>query len=84
MTGQTAKCHCELAGEGIKYSWACAKNFYSRVSLKRKGGQENFRSVVKESMLTDKQSVNNKRVKTFLRRARQAIYMCTFQDLERS
>ena len=21
----TPKCHCELAGEGIEYSWGCAK-----------------------------------------------------------
>jgi hypothetical protein len=25
---QTPKCHCKLSGEGIKYSWGCAKNFY--------------------------------------------------------
>ena len=24
----TPKCHCKLAGEGIKYSWGCAKNHY--------------------------------------------------------
>jgi len=46
---RTPKCHCELAGEGIEYSWGCAKNFYHRVSLKRKKGKEDFRSVVRES-----------------------------------
>ena len=30
---RTPKCHCELAGERIEYSWGCAKNFYCRVSL---------------------------------------------------
>ena len=25
---RTPKCHCELAGEGIEYSWGCAKNSY--------------------------------------------------------
>ena len=24
------KCHCELAGEGMEYSWGCAKNEYRR------------------------------------------------------
>jgi len=27
---RTPKCHCELAGEGIGYSWGCAKNKYRR------------------------------------------------------
>jgi len=27
---RTPKCHCELAGEGIGYSWGCAKNEYRR------------------------------------------------------
>ena len=46
LVDRMPKCHCELAGEGIEYSWGCAKNFYSRVSLKRKKGKENFRYVV--------------------------------------
>jgi len=25
---QTQKCHHELAGEGIQYSWGCAENYY--------------------------------------------------------
>jgi hypothetical protein len=25
---RTPKCHCELAGEGIEYSWEFAKNYY--------------------------------------------------------
>jgi hypothetical protein len=25
---RSPKCHCEIAGEGIKYAWACAKNHY--------------------------------------------------------
>ena len=78
------KCHCELAGEGIKYSWGCAKNFDNRVSLKRKEGKENFRSVVQKSMSTDKVSTT-KRIRHFSRWARQYIYiMCINKDLERS
>jgi hypothetical protein len=26
IVDQTPKCHPELAGEGIEYSWGCAKN----------------------------------------------------------
>jgi hypothetical protein len=28
MVDRTPKCHCELLGEGIEYSWGCAKNYY--------------------------------------------------------
>ena len=36
LVDRTPKCHhCELAGEGIEYSWGCTKNFYRRVSLKK-------------------------------------------------
>jgi len=27
LVDRTPKCHCELAGEGIEYSWSCAKKF---------------------------------------------------------
>jgi hypothetical protein len=30
LVDRTPKCHCELAGEGIEYSWGCAKNSYRR------------------------------------------------------
>jgi len=26
LVDRTPKCHCELVGEGIEYSWGCAKN----------------------------------------------------------
>ena len=50
MVDWTPKCHCELAGEGVEYSWGCAKNTYRRVPLKKKRGKENFRNVVRECM----------------------------------
>ena len=61
----TTKCHCELAWEGINsisYSWGCAKNFYRWVALTMKKRNENFRSVVQESIMvsTDK-SVSSKK-----------------------
>jgi hypothetical protein len=33
----TPKCHCELAGEGIEYSWAAAKNKYRYYCEKKQG-----------------------------------------------
>jgi hypothetical protein len=39
---QTPKCHFELAGKGIGYSWGCAKNFFCQQPLKDKRGKENF------------------------------------------
>ena len=82
LADKTPKCHCELAGEGIKHTLACAKNFYCWVSLKGKKGKENFRSVVRESMSTGRQSVNNKKDKTVLK-ASKTIYICILHGLER-
>ena len=73
LVDRTPKCHCELAGEGIEYSWGCTKNFYCRVSLKRKKGKEDFRSVVRESLSKDK-VFTTKRIRNFSRRARQYIF----------
>jgi hypothetical protein len=32
----TPKCHCELAGEGIEYTWGCSKNYYQSLNLQDK------------------------------------------------
>ena len=29
LVDRTPKCHCELAGEGIEYSWSCAKKIFT-------------------------------------------------------
>jgi hypothetical protein len=42
MIDRTPKCHCELAGEGIEYTWGCAKNHYRRQPLKHKKRQGKF------------------------------------------
>jgi len=36
LVDRMPKCHCELAGEGIKYSWGCSKNFYREMPLSDK------------------------------------------------
>ena len=53
MIDRTPKCHCELAGEGVKYAWGCAKNHYRRQPLKDKRGKENFRQTVRKCFSRD-------------------------------
>jgi hypothetical protein len=33
---RSPKCQCEIAGEGIEYTWACAKNHYQGILLDKK------------------------------------------------
>ena len=47
---QTPKCHCVLAGEGIEYSWDCAKNFYWRISIRQRRKKEAFRDMVRRCL----------------------------------
>jgi hypothetical protein len=42
LVDRTPKCNCELAEEGIEYSWGCAKNHHRRISLKRKKSKDSF------------------------------------------
>ena len=46
----TPKFHCELAGEGIEYSWGASKKIYRRYPLKRKRFSSNFKACVKQSI----------------------------------
>ena len=45
----TPKYHCELAGEGIEYSWGLAKRFFRKL-LVRKKGRVNFHDSVRECL----------------------------------
>ena len=36
LVDRSPKCHCEIAGEGIEYSWALSKNHYRSILLDRK------------------------------------------------
>jgi len=69
LVDRSPKCHCELAGEGIEYTWGCMKNTYRRVALKRKRGKENFYKVVDEC-LSRENVLTIERIRTFARRAR--------------
>ena len=42
------KYHCELAGEGIEYSWGLSKKKYRNIPLEEKKGKENFNRLVRE------------------------------------
>ncbi len=39
---RTPKCHCEIASEGIEYSWALAKKHFRQILLEEKRGKEKF------------------------------------------
>jgi hypothetical protein len=74
---RTPKCHCELAGEGIEYSWGCAKNLYRRQPLKTKRGKSNFRATVRQCF--SREVITIDRVRLFSQRAR--AYMLAYQLL---
>jgi hypothetical protein len=39
---QSTKCHPELAGEGIEYTWGQARGLYRKARLSNIKGKENF------------------------------------------
>ena len=47
---RSTKCHPELAGEGIEYSWGRAKSVYRCAKLSEKKGKENFRRLVENCL----------------------------------
>ena len=67
MIDRTPKCHPELAGEGIEYSWGCAKNFYRRLPLREKKKKEMFMSSVRKSLA--QAILNQDRIVKFSKRA---------------
>ena len=76
---RTPKCHPEMAGEGVEYDWACAKNVYRRLPLKEKKTKAKFRESVSKCL--DTQSVLTfERQRMFSRRARQ--YMVAYYSLD--
>ena len=86
---RTPKCHPELAGEGIEYSWAVAKIFLRRVPLNKRNTQEKFLNYVRLSLSTsadrggrltrDKVISNSARARDYM-----AAYYMLNQKMERS
>jgi hypothetical protein len=71
LIDRTPECHCELAGEGIEYSWGCAKNRYRTEKLSEKRTKANFLKTVR--MCVSQQVLTVARVRLFSKRARRYI-----------
>jgi hypothetical protein len=71
LIDRTPKCHPELAGEGIEYSWGCAKNYYQRLPLEENRKKEKFLGSVRKSM--SKEVLSQERRVKFSKRAREYI-----------
>ena len=65
------KCHAELAGEGIEYTWGFAKNYYRRQPLESKRKKETFRALVRSCFSQDKCTIET--IRKFSKRARDYI-----------
>ena len=70
LVDRMPKCHCELAGEGIEYSWGCAKNYYRNLPIKEKKSKELFKESVRKC-LDNSTVLNIEQIRSFSRRARQ-------------
>jgi hypothetical protein len=70
IVDRTPKCHCELAGEGIEYSWGCAKNYYRTLPIREKKSKELFKESVRKC-LDQEMVLTKERIRAFSRRARQ-------------
>ena len=68
------KCHPEIAGEGLEYTWAFFKNQYRKIPLpeKKKQKKEDFIKMVKKFMSEEKEE-NVISTRKFARRARNYI-----------
>jgi hypothetical protein len=71
LINRTPKCHPELAGEGIEYSWGCAKNYYRRLPLEEKRKKEKFLGSMRKSM--SREVLSQERIVKFSKRAREYI-----------
>jgi len=81
---RSTKCHPELAGEGIEYTWGLAKGLYRKARLSDKKGKENFQELVKRCLSTEvgagKGSLTHLMIRKFSRRAR--CYILTYFWIE--
>jgi len=73
----TPKCHCELAGKGVEYSWACAKNESRRKPIRLKKSKDLFKATVRECL--SREVLTDERVQRLSKRARE--YICAYHVL---
>ena len=79
IVDRSPKCHPEVAGEGIEYSWGCSKGKYRRLPLTDKRRKENFRNSVHQCLdRTTVLTIEWQRM--FSKRARQ--YMLAYHSIE--
>jgi hypothetical protein len=74
----TPKFHCELAGEGIEYTWACSKGEFRRQPLASKRGISKFHELVQKCNGPD--VITKDRVVRFACHSR--AYICTYFHLD--
>jgi hypothetical protein len=60
----TPKCHCEMAGEGIEYSWVASKNKNRRFPVSAKKRKEHFRNLVSQCRKQDNSTSHREAGKT--------------------
>ena len=68
---RTTKCHAELAGEGIGYSWGFSKKHYCWMPLCMKRSKTIFRQLVSDCFSREK--ITKEGVGNFSKRAREYI-----------
>jgi hypothetical protein len=76
---RTPKCHPELAGEGVEYTWALAKLYYRNAPINRKRRKDSFRLLVNEC-LSRNGNLQINRIRKCSRRARD--YIVAYKAIE--
>ena len=71
---RTPKCHPEVAGMGIEYTWAQCKLYMRNISWKLRKKKKNFHEYVRLSISRDEGAkISKKRIRKFAARARDYI-----------
>ena len=78
VVDRSPKYHPEVAGEGIEYSWGCAKGRYRYLPLQSKKGKAAFIAQVR-TCLDPSDNLNLERIRKFARRQRE--YICAYHML---
>lgn len=78
IVDRTPKCHCEIAGEGIEYSWGKGKNKYRGLPIKDKKTKAKFEESIRKCI--GRQTITTDFVRNASRRARQ--YMLAYKALK--
>ena len=73
------KYHCELAGEGVEYTWGMMKKYYRSLLLEMKNTKRKFEACVSASVLHVKRE-NVARFSAKCRRYMMAYHECDHQD----